>query len=481
MKEEKKVNAENKEKIVTDKYSGQSSFSGNELNEELERLAETFRQELKKAQELSDEEFEEVYADELGIITEDELCACCGERRRDKSFGEHYEYCAECRANMKRYPLNIQGIIMAIVVLGLSVFSVITFASDFKCYDYGYRAEKNRAEKKLTTAITNYDYCVSEFKAKDINAQRMYLRCAETVFKTMDNGVNSMAFVSQLFEDCISDKQANNLLYASPIALYEENKLLIATMQEFYTIIENEEYAEYEPENEEMYEKIMADIEAIVEKEVSVVSLDGKQTKMVKASEPMVRFCQYMFAYSSGEYEESLAYMRLVRELAPDYYWLYGYELGMAELQNGNPEDARSLAKEMMYQNSENPDAYALHSAVDRLTGKYDNAINWADKGLKCVENDPELYRYKALAYVAKGEYDKAKEAIDGALGVQEYALGYMTAIVIENELGNKETVDDYKAVLEEEKIEYTDKMEDYFKGKITAKQMFTEGTGDVE
>ncbi len=481
MKEEKKVNSENKEKIVTDKYSGESAFSNSELNDELERLAETFRQELKKAQEMSDEEFEEVYADELGIITEDELCACCGERRRDKSFGEHYEYCSECRANMKKYPLGIQGILMVVVFFGLAIFSVITFADDFKCYDYGYKAEKNLKADKIASAITNYDYGIYEFNEKDINAQRMYIKCAEAVFETMDSGVTSMSFVSQLLEDTLTDKQSNSPLYASTMALYKENKLLLATMQEFYTIVENEEYADYEPGNEEMYEKIMADIEAIIEKEVSLVSLDGKTTKMVKASEPMVRFCQYMFAYSSEEYDDSLAYMRLVRELAPDYYWLYGYELGMAELQNGNAEEARSLAKEMMNQNVENPDAYTLHSAVDRMTGKYDNAVSWADKGLDVVEDDAELYRYKAMALVAKGELEQAQEAVNGALDVQKYALGYFTAIVIENELGNDDTVEEYKELLDEQGVEFTDKINNYFKGKITAKQMFTEGTGDVE
>ncbi len=481
MKEEKKVNSESKEKIVTDKYSGESAFSGNELNEELERLAETFRQELKKAQEMSDEEFEEVYADELGIITEDELCACCGERRRDKSFGEHYEYCAECRASMKKYPLNIQGVLMSIVFIGLAIFSVITFADDFKCYDYGYKAEKSLRDNKITSAITNYDYCIYAFKEKEINAQRMYIDCAEAVFKTMDNGINSMSFVSQLLEDTLTDKQSNSPFYASTMALYDENKLLYSTMQEFYNVVENEEYADYEPGKTEMYEKIMADIEAIVDKELSIVSLDGETTKMVKADEAMVRFCQYMFAYSSEEYEESLAYMRLVRELAPDYYWLYGYELGMAELQYGNAEQARKLAKEMMSQNEESSDAYSLNSAIDRLTGKYDNAVNWADKGIKAVPEDAELYRYKALALVAKGNLKEAQAAVNDALEIQEYALGYFTAIVIENELGNEDTVNEYKELLEEQGVKFTDKLNDYFKGKITAKQMFTEGTGDVE
>ncbi len=481
MNEENKKIPENKEKIVEDKYSGKASYSGDQLNDELEKLAETFRQELKKAQEMSDEEFVERFIDEQGVIEEDELCACCGERRRDKTFGEHYEYCAECRETMKKYPLTIQGVIMAIVFVGLSIFSIISFTNDFKAYDYGYKAEKYRAEKKLTSAITNYDYCITAFRESEINPQKMYLNCIDLVFKTMESGVNSMSFITQLVEDCVSDKQSESPLYGSTMELYNENKLLLATMQEFYTITQDEKFADYDFKNREMYEEIMAELEGIIGKEVSIVSKDGKTTDMVKSSEAMVRFCQYMFAYSSGEYEESLQYMRLVRQLKPEYYWLYGYQLGMAELQNGNAEESRALAKEMLAENVENPDSYLLNSAVDRMTGKYKNSISWCDKGLENVPESNELYRYKAMAYVASGDLEKAEEAIEAALEMDNYALGYMTAIVIENELGRTDVVKELTETLEDEEVELTEKMKNYLNGKITAKQMFTEGTGDVE
>ena len=31
------------------------------------------------------------YKDDEGVIPEEELCKCCGEQRRDKSFGENYD------------------------------------------------------------------------------------------------------------------------------------------------------------------------------------------------------------------------------------------------------------------------------------------------------------------------------------------------------------------------------------------------------
>ena len=56
-----------------------------------------------------------------------------------------------------------------------------------------------------------------------------------------------------------------------------------------------------------------------------------------------------------------------------------------------------------------------------------------------------------------------------------------MTSIVIENELGNTDRVQELKDELKEQEVELTEKMNNYLDGKITATEMFTEGTGDVQ
>ena len=70
------------------------------LVQELEGIRDLLQQELDKAGEepliqALDETQEEPQEDEA--IPEEELCTCCGERRRDTSFGEDYPYCTECR------------------------------------------------------------------------------------------------------------------------------------------------------------------------------------------------------------------------------------------------------------------------------------------------------------------------------------------------------------------------------------------------
>ena len=56
-----------------------------------------------------------------------------------------------------------------------------------------------------------------------------------------------------------------------------------------------------------------------------------------------------------------------------------------------------------------------------------------------------------------------------------------MTAIVVENELGNDDKVKSYIEEMEKYEVDLTDRLQEYLDGKITAKQLFTEGTGDVE
>ena len=85
------------------------------------------------------------------------------------------------------------------------------------------------------------------------------------------------------------------------------------------------------------------------------------------------------------------------------------------------------------------------------------------------------------MAYVAAGDIKNASAVINEALSYNQYGLLYYTAIVIENEQGNKDTVVEMKKLLEDNGIQLSDRLNSYLSGKITAKQLFTEGSGDAE
>ncbi len=480
MEDEKKYLNDEKEEVVLEKQSSQSEYTQSELNEELEKLAQTFRDELKKASELSQEEFEEAYADELGIIPDEELCECCGERRKDKAYGESYQYCSVCRENMKRYPLSVSSIFIAIMLVAVAVSSIFTFTQDFYGYDLMYKARTASKEGKLSTALSYYDRVIEEFSGAEINPKNAYLESAEIISKNMDDGMLSMSDISDRINNALTEFEFNLPIYYEYVGLREESIIQQGTLEKFYEIVSKEEYADFSPENEEMYKEIMTEIGSLIDEEIGVLTTDGEKTFMMPADKSIVRFCQYMFAYTSEQYEDAYKYIKEAEELAPDEYWLYAYELGMVELQWGKPDEAKELAQALLNENKENPDAYVLYTSIYRMAGKYNNAVKWANKGIEIAPDNSELLRYKAMALCADGELEEAKKAIDEALN-QEYGLVYFTAIVIENELGNDDTVKEYKARLKEENVEFSDRMKDYLKGKITAVELFTEGTGDVQ
>ncbi len=459
------------------------------LNEELEQIAQTFREELLKAQseQAENDEGEEVSAceetetAEEEEIPEEELCACCGERLRDKEYGENYEYCEECREKMRHNPIGFSNVLIAILMCVMAVISVITFRNDIEGYYYAYKAKANNNDKMLNSAVSLYDTAINYFESEKITAKNLYLESAEIIFKTMPQGTASMGDVSDRVSTALSGFASKLPIYKKSVALRNESLTLYGTMEKFYGIMNDTKYMNYSVDNVEMYNSVMADVEAMIGTELSIESIDGKTTETVLINEGMVRFCQYMFAYTSERYDEANEYLEKVYELEPDYLWLYAYEIGVIHIKNGDFEKAEEIAETILDNNREEADGYSIHSTVARMTGDTEKAIEWADKGLELCPQDAELLRVKAMAYVAAGDVETAKTVIDEALNYNAYGLLYYTAIVIENELGNTETVDEMLIILENGGLTLSDKMYDYFSGKITAEQMFTEGTGDVE
>lgn len=462
-------------------------YSNKALDDELEKLAQTFRQELKKAQAMTEEELIksgiviQQYEDDDGVIPEDELCKCCGEQRRDKAFGENYEYCRTCREAMRRYPLSIPGIITLAAMVFVAVVSVFSFAADFNIYNTVRQGDKYLSENKLYSALDSYEGAISAFGDKNVVAENLYFKSIKIIYHSMPDGAYSMNNIISKVETVLSEFESQIPLYGNYVEMYQQAQVLYGTMNEFYNLLNDEKYADYDTKDKEQYEELMTAIGSIIDKQVTVTSVDKKSSQLVPSSEAMVRYSQYMFAYTSGYYEDSYQYMNMVCELEPTYLWLYAYELGMAELQRGNKEKAQILADALYESNGELSDAFALQSTISRMSGNIDDAIEWADNGIEASSENIELYRIKAMAYAADGDFKTAKKVIDAALENENYGMLTMTAIVVENELGNKDRVKELKDIMKENNVKISEKTKKYLKGKISAQEMFTKGTGDVE
>ncbi len=463
------------EEKAAKKFSGEKAYRKSELDEELEFLAQTFREELKKAQEQGEEFFE----DEEGVIPEDELCECCGECRKDKSFGENYPYCAECRDAMTRYPISWYNIVITIALVALSVMSCATFFGDFDGYYYTYLGEKAESQRKMTTAIANYDTAISIFDKEEINAKGVKLKCADAVYETMGEGVSSMDKVSDLISDALSEFDTKLPMYKSYVDLRDEVMVLYGTMQKFYLVVNDSKYADFE--NKEVYEEAMTAIGSLIDEEIQVKTMYGNGLKTYPADEAIVRFCQFMYAYTAGNHEDSYQYMRKVEELKPGYLWLYAYELGLVDAQTGDVKSAKELAQAMYENDIEYYGSYCVYACAERLSGNLDKSINWADKGIENVPDSSEIRRHKAMALAIKGELDEAKIVLEEANKLEQNGLLSITLLVVENELGNADAVKEIKTYLEENNVEIPQRTQEYLSGKLTLQKLFGEGTGDIE
>lgn len=475
------------------------NVSSDALNEELEQIAETFREELLKAQSESDsnenitdgtsensgenenETEDSENCEQNGEISEEDLCVRCGQMPRDKEYGEDYEYCGECREKMLHTRISFSDILVAVLLVVTAVLSVVSFSEDFSGYYSAYKAKSCKNAKMLDSAISYYDEAINYFENKKVNAKSLYLESAEVIFKTMPEGTASMGDVSDLITEALKDGAYKVPVYKKSLELRKESLTLYGTMEQFYNLVNSEEYANYSIGDEEMYNSVMTKIGELVGTELTVESIDGETSETVLVNEGAVRFCQYMFAYTSEKFDEADEYLKRVSELEPDYLWLYAYELCMIHIENGEYEKAEAIAQTILDNNKEEADGYCVFSTVARLKGDGKGAVEWADKGLKFALQDAELLRVKSMAYIADGDIETAEKVIDEALQYNTYGLLYFTAAVVKNETGDTETVNEILTVLENGGLSLSDKMNDYLNGKITAQQMFTEGSGDVE
>ena len=473
-----------KKDTAVDKLESANDFESSELNDELDRLARTFQEELEKAKadaELSERMGEIIQGiDDEEEYNEEDYCQCCGERKRDKSVSENYEYCSVCREAMRHYPLSASLIAVLAVMVIAAIVSMVVFVNDFTGYDKLAQAEKAVSEQKLFTALENYDEAIASFEQNEITAKKAYYNSAKVLMNSMPEGVNSMSEITSRLKKALGTIEAKMPVYASYNSLSDDAALLSATLNLFYETVNSEKYGEFDGKDEEMYAEIMTEIGSLTDSEVMIKHIDGTSTK-VSTSEPIVRFAQYMFAYATNHLEDAKQYLEMTAEIGSEYKWMYAYELGCVELQTGSRAEAEKCAKQLYESNIESPEGYALYSSIERMKGNTDKAIEWADKGLAAARNAVDLYRMKGMAYIVAGEYEKALAELEKGLAAEDYGLMYFTYAVALNELGKTEELEKVNKQLEEYELEYGDRMKDYFAGKLTAKQLFTEGTGDVE
>ncbi len=485
MKDEKEMNAspEKSNEELEATLDKTDEYAEEELHDELEKLAETFRNELNKAKEQGSVKIGDVAVvdEHNNVIPQEELCECCGERRKDTSVSANYQFCSECREKMKRYPISLVSVFIAVVVIVIAIAGVGGFITDFSGYNSARLAKNAESENKKFSAVEYYDKAISFFDENDVVAKKLYKDSASVVFDTLPSGVASFNEVAERLENSVTEFEAKLPIYKSYKDLRDKALVMYNTFSAFYTTLNNVEYGTFDEDDKETIKKVYDDIGALADKEFTIDSMTGGDDETVTYDKAGVLFSQFMFAYAYGDYDSAYEAIGALWENYPEYIQMFGYEFAVIEIQSGNYKNALKIAEAVKANNAEDSSPYVVYAYCERMKGNFDKAIKYSEDGIALDSQNPDLYRQKGIALMLKGDYSGAKKEFETGLSISEYGVLYYTYLVALNELGDTETFEEIKSVLDNAGLTAPEKIQDYLDGKITVKQIFMEGTGDVE
>ena len=485
MKDEKEMNTspEKSNEELEATLDKTDEYAEEELHDELEKLAETFRNELNKAKEQGSVKIGDVAVvdEHNNVIPQEELCECCGERRKDTSVSANYQFCSECREKMKRYPISLVSAFISIVVIVIGVAGVGGFITDFSGYNSARLAKNADSENKKFSAVEYYDKAISFFDEKDVVPKKLYKDSASVVFDTLPSGVASFNDVAERLENSVTEFEAKLPIYKSYKDLRDKALVMYNTFSAFYTTLNNVEYGTFDENDKETIKKVYDDIGALADKEFTIDSMTGGDDETVTYDKAGVLFSQFMFAYAYSDYDSAYEAISALWENYPEYIQMFGYEFAVIEIQSGNYKNALKIAEAVKANNAEDSSPYVVYAYCERMKGNFDKAIKYSEDGIALDSQNPDLYRQKGIALMLKGDYSGAKKEFETGLSISEYGVLYYTYLVALNELGDTETFEEIKSVLDNAGLTAPEKIQDYLDGKITVKQIFMEGTGDVE
>ena len=485
MKDEKEMNSSsaNSNEELEASLDKTENYEEEKLNDELEKLAQTFKKELQKAKEQGAVKIGEVaVVDENdNAIPKEELCECCGERRKDISISANYQYCSECRERMKRYPISLVSAFIAIVVIIVAVAGVGEFITDFSGYNSARLAKNADSENKKFSAVQYYDNAITFFDEKDVVAKKLYKDSASAVFGTLPEGVASFNEVAERLEKSVTEFEAKLPIYKSYKDLRDKALVMYDTFNAFYTTLNNVEYGTFDENDSETITKIYNDIGALADKEVTIDSMTGGEDETTVYDKAGVLFSQFMFAYAYGDFDKAYEAISALWENYPEYIQMFGYEFATIEIQAGNYKNALKVAEAVKQNNAEDSSPFVIYAYCERMKGNYDKAIKYTDEGIALDSGNPDLYRQKAIALMLKKDFEGAKKEIETALNISEYGVLYYTYLIVATELGDTETIENINTVLENAGLENPEKIQNYLDGKLTYQEIFTKGTGDIE
>lgn len=485
---------ENKEKDL-------NTSADDELKNELEELARTFQQELDKAkaQELegSDEgdeggeliqELEDIetvnQAEENEEIPQEELCECCGERRKGTKKNPDSNYCYDCEKALRHYPFELINVIMPLLVIVFCLYGCYVFSNNSAIYTASAQADAYSEQNKLYTALSAYDMAVEKMKSEKVNGEMLYKRYFDCAYKS------GMFMQLELDGDVFKSWELKlphlKSVYKAQLETLEVESTQSAVQEIFSS------YDSIDDPKDLPYDEIIKKIEALIDQPAKTLPLIDGETeeeivttpvyniKAQKYSRPMILYFEfYVSVICEKDLSVQAEILERLRKEYPEKTWIYGSVLG--DIYNKQGKDVKELCNYMKKLNAEDSSADVIEATSLRIKGDYDGAIKICDKFIDKEDTYMgEFLRQKAICYLLKGDSEAAFKFASDAYSSSSNPLSADLLMLCSIIVSDTETYDELAALYKDSELDIQQEVLDYKDGKITVEQIFTKGDFDI-
>lgn len=407
---------------------------------------------------------------------EAELCILCEEKPADKSFGEDYDLCADCRKRLIKSPFRFSGILALLVVICIGVFSTILLTNQTETLVAVVAGDEAYASNNLLTAMQSY-----------AQAGNIGWKTAKKLVKAYDksgymSGISNV--VDAFFYDATELGEDEAMTYSfkagkvninSPWnkdvkAIRDDYDNAMDAYEKYYAFISEYDQKVYYGEisvDEIPYDEVIGKIDA---------ALAEDNTKHGIA---LANYCKYYIAAMCGEDQQvQQEFINTVEKAAPEYEWLYINTATELAIRSGDYEKAQAYCERINEINAE--DVYGTHyqAVIKRYQGDCKGALAITEDLIDHYEDNgfAQAFYEGAIEAFLLGDYEKAEEYAGACyegeyLNEQTANLYALICKVTGDEEGYKGVVD----MLKDYDLEISPTVQEYVDGKLTAEELFNE------
>ena len=417
-------------------------------------------------------------------IDEEDLCQCCGEKRRNTDHGEDYPYCEDCRNLMLHNPLNFVGVFVSIIVCLVAGLSIGLMVSNISDYSTLIDAETAYDSKNLSTALVSYLEYADAADVEGVYSKAAIKHCVE-VLSTLGHYTYAEDYVEKFFSD-------------TQLKLPWNSKLK-KTLDHCKELSNTDDYI-----NENIGELIQSrDYDKAIEKIDKAIEENKEKTGEEALNQVYLGYIKYFLLYSNNaDRQEVLDTLIGIRDLDEKSFggenkWMYITYLIRQYGQVGDFENAKKYFDLSLEENKQDVNSYVFLADAYRFTLNKDSsaeeiasvAEEITKLGSEC-ENSfernfsyPTYYRIYAIAHLLNNETEDAMTAMDsylnessGNMSIADFSLYCICAI----ESGNKDKYQQIKDYFDGYGYSLSKAVEKLQKGKTTVYDILIDKGGDI-